>query len=461
MAARARTRAAVTPEALSDALLPVASSKNFVQYNESALVVDSKLDTKLISKHHDVLSAFHSVDPKLTFKKSTLKAAMQIIWRSRHQEWKLEAKHGKSWTEVMSIKCANILRNVGQGMLKSPKAAWVKSLPFVAASAGASVATTSTTKAPNATTAVATGIDEVGDADLEGESNEEGGEEEQAEIDEVTEAEKEEEPKDKKTKVEIEYVYGWDAVNQTAWRMNSAMKKPAKEPSVKLYKQDGAQAHDCIWASWADGDPHEVREITCEEYTIMEQGRQGSKDVLETIWDGEHVATHHRLYIKARHDRKMLCSLYEQGKQICQVIVSMWGPEDDPNSLKEASKMMIELAQLYEKDLIKKSDFKEKKKDLLAKNLPPRSALQRPAAAIKTEKVAEPPAKKNKISFAKSVAEPFLKPALKFKPRAPATISAPELTSAASSSSAPTFFRRAPPSVSPLEEAEHFVQIPF
>ena len=146
MAARARTRAAVTPEALSDALLPVASSKNFVQYNESALVVDSKLDTKLISKHHDVLSAFHSVDPKLTFKKSTLGAAMQIIWRSRHQEWKLEAKHGKSWTEVMSIRCANILRNVGQGMLKSPKAAWVKSLPFVAASAGASVATTSTTK---------------------------------------------------------------------------------------------------------------------------------------------------------------------------------------------------------------------------------------------------------------------------------------------------------------------------
>ena len=39
------------------------------------------------------------------------------------------------------------------------------------------------------------------------------------------------------------------------------------------------------------------------------------------FWESEHSVNHHRLQIKRRVDRNLLCSLYEQGAQIDNICV--------------------------------------------------------------------------------------------------------------------------------------------
>jgi hypothetical protein len=62
----------------------------------------------------------------------------------------------------------------------------------------------------------------------------------------------------------------------------------------------------------------------------------------DPLWQGEHHASHHRLSISQRTDRQLLLSAYEQGKQIAQVRMSLFGvlPEPQPAVIPRDSEIL-------------------------------------------------------------------------------------------------------------------------
>ncbi len=56
--------------------------------------------------------------------------AVKIVFDEKHDDWQLEAKFAQSWVDAMAQRIANMLRHTKQGELKSPKAQWVRSLPW-------------------------------------------------------------------------------------------------------------------------------------------------------------------------------------------------------------------------------------------------------------------------------------------------------------------------------------------
>ena len=112
--------------------------------------------------------------------------------------------------------------------------------------------------------------------------------------------------------------------------------------------------------------------------------------------------THHRLQIRARPDRQLLCSLFEQGKQILQVIVKMFGSEDDNESMTAAAAFLQSIAEEYESDKLQKPDLKKRKDELLLEKFGTAkpAARKRPAAATEVA-VDDANAKKRPAATAK------------------------------------------------------------
>ena len=62
----------------------------------------------------------------------------------------------------------------------------------------------------------------------------------------------------------------------------------------------------------------------------------------DLLWQGEHHASHHRLTMSQRTDRQLLLSVYEQGKQIMQIRMSLFGelPLPQPATIPRASEIV-------------------------------------------------------------------------------------------------------------------------
>jgi hypothetical protein len=332
---------------------PLAIDRSFVKYDETDKVQDSKLHTDKIAAMHPLLAGLYELDDKLSFKKSVLSAAFSALFARKSVTWGMNEKFEEAWVKSMTNRVANACRQVNQGMMKSKHPSWVEQLPWMAGLARSGA-----------------------------------------------EAAKAEEPAD--TDGKSEYFFGFDTEVRNAFRCK-AESMDKKELAIDMYKPEGAASHDPVCAKWSDGMQHSISDITCGDFDKLMGGRESDKPPSKIFFDEEMKDTHHRVTVKPRPDRSLLVSMYEQGKQILQIPVKHFGPEDSEEAMEKAASMMIILAKQFCSNELKRADLKDARTKLLKtvdKYKPPKGVkasakvMKKPAAAtkagMKTEPVAKP-----------------------------------------------------------------------
>jgi hypothetical protein len=294
MASRARSD--IGCEDLADALDSFAqnSGKTLLVYDNSKKVTEAKCDLKLIAKSHDLLSVLHKASSgKLSFKRTVVEGALRQIVRKHGQHWKLDEEHFEDWVSTHTCRVMNICRVVSQACLGSKHPRWVESLPWF--------------------------------------------------LDKSTDD----------TKTKMEYIYGFDPQTKQAYRTKSNDKKKRKdfgswdEPTENLVA--------AAVATWPDGDIKTISQVSMGDLKSWRDTHK-SGGAAKDVWCGEHSATHHKLVVRPRKDRKFLMSLFEQAKQICQVTVQIFaqpGEETEGSAAEDrAAAFMKQIAIDYAADKI-------------------------------------------------------------------------------------------------------------
>ena len=153
---------------------------------------------------------------------------------------------------------------------------------------------------------------------------------------------------------------------------------------------------DCPMATWADGHTAIISDITNLQLRAVRTSRKPAP-ASDRVLELEHAVSHHRISCKMRPDRTLLCSVFEQAKQVCQVhVMSFATPDSDAPENEEAQEkaftFMCDLARDYANDKLPLADlYKERDTRLkalgVATRLPAknpackRPACKRPAAA--------------------------------------------------------------------------------
>jgi hypothetical protein len=349
-----RARSEVTPQEVMVVLEPLATDRSFIKYDESDKVQDSKLHTDKITVMHPLLAGLYELDDKLSFKKSVLSSAFAALFAKKNVTWGMSEKFEAAWVKSMTNRVANACRQVTQGMMKPKHPPWVEQLPWMAGLAKSATVAATTEAKPG---------------DTDGKSA---------------------------------YFFGFDTEVRNAFRCGVAT-PDKKELANEMYKPEGAASHDPVCARWSDGMEHIISDMSCSDLDKVTGGRVSDKQPSKVFFDEEMKDTHHRVTVKPRVDRSMLCSLYEQSKQVLQIPVKLFGPEDSEDAMDKAAKMMIILAKQFCNNELKRADLKDARNKLLKTIVPykpPKGAkasttvLKKPAAArkagIKTEPAVKP-----------------------------------------------------------------------
>lgn len=279
---------------LAEALLPCCKSPSFLKYDEAPEVKKARIMVGLIREAHPILRACHDLDEKLSFKRKTVEAAMKIILGKKAAEWRLPETQHQEFVDTMTKRLLNVLHVVRQAFLKPVRPSWALELPWGGGEA-------------------------------------------------VVKATSEEH-------VAIEHTYGFDEVTRKVWRRKESARGSLGEPefAMEARRPEGAKDTDAVEAVWTDGHQQRVQGMMCIEYETLGKQRQDPSE----MWVGERASNHNKLTVARKQDRSMLIILKEQGKQILQVNVKAWGPEDDEASIKKAGEFMITIAKVYANGMV-------------------------------------------------------------------------------------------------------------
>jgi len=82
-----------------------------------------------------------------------------------------------------------------------------------------------------------------------------------------------------------------------------------------------------LQATSGDSSKVTITDITVGQLLALMKERplQGEANP-RIIWQGEHATTHHKISIAQRVDRALLCSVYEQSRQIASICANLFGP---------------------------------------------------------------------------------------------------------------------------------------
>ena len=201
-----RRRYGGSPMEFADLLRPLASSRNFVpRYCEAASVAVAKVEKDNIPAFHDKPCILKQASPNLSFVRSTVQKGLGILAKERGKEWQLQQEFVKQWIKVNCNRIMNVCRVVEQNDKKMHPPDWVMALPW-----------RKTASQPVAVASCSAGHEEE------------------------------------------EYLFGWDAEWQAAWRRRVGCKH--KEPCVEVLL-DGDE-HDAPTAVFADGMRRAVPDTT-------------------------------------------------------------------------------------------------------------------------------------------------------------------------------------------------------
>ena len=153
---------------------------------------------------------------------------------------------------------------------------------------------------------------------------------------------------------------------------------------------NGQAGHAVVEAEFHDGSLNRVPGLTWEAFRAL--ARDGKSRGMGSLLSLQHVKTKHAITIAQRVDRKLLLSIYEQGRQKLQINQELFGPVPDQSTqspisdatLAAALKFMTPIAERFAKNELDANELIPERDRLLAlSNLiaPKKGALKRPAAA--------------------------------------------------------------------------------
>ena len=91
-------------------------NKSLLHYDECEKVTDAELRVHDIAKSHALLDILHAADAKLNFKRSDVKAGIDLAVK---KVGVIDSNHRSEYTEKITKRVMNICRVVSQGMVKS------------------------------------------------------------------------------------------------------------------------------------------------------------------------------------------------------------------------------------------------------------------------------------------------------------------------------------------------------
>ena len=102
----------------------------FVRYDESGAVSKTKTLPELIAQAGPFLTAMHEAHEGLNFQRSDVSKGIALLVQEKQAKWGLKDHEVDDFAATMTVRSMSIMRVAAQGMLKSPKASWVRSLPW-------------------------------------------------------------------------------------------------------------------------------------------------------------------------------------------------------------------------------------------------------------------------------------------------------------------------------------------
>ena len=375
------------PQALADALIPIArkKGKSFLRYPTEGKLPAAKVDVPSILAADDVLLACAQLQGNLSFCKTDTEKAMQIVGKKFQKTWALQDAHFNDWWTTLSGRLRNVLFVVGHAASKTKPPAWVANLTFVSGSARqvveevlasgqeeegevqqeAAPGKSSGDAAPGATSGDAAHGASSGDAAANKGSSDAG-------------------PGD--------FNHGWSTDLMMAWRVQFGRPASDKDFSNPIEVPEGVDDADFVLATWPDGYSAQVSECTYGMYKSQQRKHKSSAE--SSLWSGVHSITNNKVTVVQRVDRSLLLSVVEQGRQILQVRVDRFGelpgpqpstvPRTDP-TLSKAADFLQPIAEDYCRDVIKLTDLQQIRDEKLREEKIPMRVARRPAAAVTGE----------------------------------------------------------------------------
>ena len=118
---------------LCQAIMPFATSKSFVRFSDTEDLAKLKVDKdmkNIIADHAGLLESLHNLQPNLSFPSRVMQTALEAVLEAKANDWDLDTRHHKDWLKTITVRLRNLLRTIGQGVLK--KRSWATNLPWTA-----------------------------------------------------------------------------------------------------------------------------------------------------------------------------------------------------------------------------------------------------------------------------------------------------------------------------------------
>ena len=170
------------------------------------------------------------------------------------------------------------------------------------------------------------------------------------------------------------------------WR---AIPKEARGATVALGNFDGVHlGHVAVLkaaqAARPDGNTWLVADLAVEDYWNRFVNKAAGDEAMRK---GEHPLFHHKLSVRRRKDRHPLLVLFEQKKQIMQIVLAKFQNESDAKSI------LTKIADKYQNNDIKKEELKAQRDVMIndffeaqgGRSRPQGQTLRRKASAARAE----------------------------------------------------------------------------
>ena len=381
---------------LSELLSKIGTLTLITYGDESEKPEDSKLRIDDIKKNIELLVILHEAQPNLSFSKGKVNTILQAVAKESRIKFKDREEHD-DWVTTNCRRWQNMTRNIRCSISNGPRSRipkWaIQTLPWLKGMEHAEIAKDAGAEIKEELAEIKEELAELqksGSGNPKGSGSGESLTTADEEVAEDLDDDELEQVIDGKTlKFEIKFSTELMLPMRREIPTSKSQKARAWEPgSIEGYRGIWPKeiieelADEKLIARWPDGCRIKMEQTKRWLSNLQRETKSKSK-IVDILFEQEAKATKHSITISQRTDRTLLLSIYEQGKQICQVQLDKFGPVEpliagsnhlpkDHDTVQKAMTIMKPLAIMYANGEIKKEELKNVKddrvKDWIAKN---------------------------------------------------------------------------------------------
>jgi len=320
-----------------------ATGKSFVVYDEAETVTTAKTNPKLIVKAYPMLDILHNAQANLSFPKSIGSNGIVDIMDEEEVSWfGIKEELRADYKLTMTRRIVNLCRVVNNG--SGGGADWAISLPWKV----------------QARQQEGTQQQDGQARQQEGTQQQDGpGQQEGTQQQDGQEGTQQQDGQGHDSQLDgcaqRVYSYGFDPEHRKAFRTEAGPKSAKHLPEFAKPIEMPADADDAdpIIAEWHDGHTALIHDLTVGQWKAQAEARTNTPGSVASVWEGTHSITHHALKVKPIADRDPwgLMILQEQGRQVCQVLISIFD-KDQALATTQAGEIMTGIAEMYAENQI-------------------------------------------------------------------------------------------------------------